>query len=116
MDEDTGIHDGILAGTVTLELTGIGISDAFGNSGDEIETVGLFTFDVLDFRDGVFGEEGETGGLRDDVELVGDDLLPIVFRGSGVGIFDAARGDVTGVVFVTSFEEPFEAEVALDSS
>lgn len=61
---------------------------------------------------GAFGEEGETGGLRDDVELVGDDLLLIVFRGSGVGILDADLGDVTGVVFA----EGMKAEVVLDSN
>lgn len=73
--------------------------------------VGLLTFDVLVFNDGVLEEDGEMGGLREEVELVGDDLVPIVFRGSGVGIFDAARGDVTGVVIVfgTSFAIQFEA-------
>ena len=110
-DGDRGIfelHD-------TLELTGIGISDAFGQDN---WLVGLLTFDVLVFNDGVLEEDGEMGGLREEVELVGDDLVPIVFRGSGVGIFDAARGDVTGVVIVfgTSFAIQFEAEVALDSN
>lgn len=55
--------------------------------------------------DGVLGEDGEMGGLREDVELVGDDLAPIVFRGSGVGILDSARGEVTEAVFGTSLDE-----------
>lgn len=99
-----------------LKLTGIGISDAFGNCGDDIWLVGLLRFDDLIFSVGVFGEDGEMGGLRDDVELVGDDLAHIVFRGRGVGILDAARGDVTGVVFGTSFAEQLEADVTLDSN
>ena len=64
------------------------------------------------------GDDGETGGLLgEDTELVGDDFTPTVFRGSGVGILDGVRGDVTGVVaFATSFAAQFEVEVALDSS
>lgn len=96
-------------------LTGIGISDAFGNWGEDDDwPVGLFAFAVLDLSDGVLGEDGEVGGLREDVELVGEDFAPIVLRGRGVGILDAALGDVTGVLFWTSFAVQFEVEV--DSS
>lgn len=98
-----------------LVLIGTGISDAFGNCGDDTRLVGLLAFGVLGFMDGVLGDEGETGGLREDVELVGDDLVPTVFRGSGVGILEAARGDVTGVVFAISFARPFVAEVVFSS-
>lgn len=73
--------------------------------------------DVLAFNIGVFGEDGEVGGLKEDVELLGDDFVAIVFLGRGVGILDAARGDVTGVVpFETSFAAQFVVEVAVESS
>ena len=118
-DGDRGVNglDGIVVGgAAPLGLTGIGISDAFGNCGDDSRLVGLLAFDGLHFMNSIFGEDGETGGLREDVELVGDDLVAIAFRGSGVGILDAARGDVTGVVFVASFTGQTEAEVALGSN
>lgn len=110
---EEGDTTGIFVLDDTLEPTGIGISDAFGNWGEDDDWI--FAFVVLDFSDGVLGEDGEVGGLREEVELVGEDFVPIVLRGRGVGILDAALGDVTGVIFWTSFEVQFEVEV-VDSS
>lgn len=95
-----------------LELTGTGISEAFGNCGEESRLVGLLPLGDLTFAAGIFGDEGEIGGLREDVELVGDDFALTILRESGVGILEADRGEVTGVVFVDSFAGQVGDEVA----
>lgn len=44
-----------------------------------------------------FGEDEDE--LKEDVEPVGEDLQLVVFRGRGVGIFEAVLGEVHGVHF-----------------
>lgn len=66
------------------EFTGSGISEAFG----------LWFCDDLGFEgeDWSLGDEGDVGGLDDeDTEPPGEDFAGPVFRGRGVGIFEADR-------------------------